>query len=201
MPQVRPGDLPQNSNSGYAFSRKDSGSRRAYENVMTDIVALHPPAEDEIGAMLALNNAHAKELGALTEASLRALLATSFRVRTAGKMDGFLIALDEGAAYDSPNFLWFCARYPHFAYIDRVVVAEYARGRGIARLLYEDLFDAAAQAGHAIVCCEVNYDPPNPGSDAFHRALGFAEVGRATLADRGKSVRYLTRGLGTAKNR
>ena len=38
-----------------------------------------------------------------------------------------------------------------------------------------------------------NTDPPNPGSDAFHARLGFHEVGRAFLADRGKSVRYLER--------
>jgi predicted GNAT superfamily acetyltransferase len=38
---------------------------------------------------------------------------------------------------------------------------------------------------------EAPRSPPNPGSDAFHAALGFREVGRAFLADRGKAVRYL----------
>jgi predicted GNAT superfamily acetyltransferase len=47
-----------------------------------------------------------------------------------------------------------------------------------------------------VVCCEVNSDPPNPLSDAFHAALGFREVGRAFLPDRGKSVRYLELGVG-----
>jgi predicted GNAT superfamily acetyltransferase len=37
-------------------------------------------------------------------------------------------------------------------------------------------------------------DPPNPVSDAFHRALGFTEIGRAALAN-GKTVRYLEREL------
>jgi predicted GNAT superfamily acetyltransferase len=41
----------------------------------------------------------------------------------------------------------------------------------------------------------VNYEPPNPASEAFHTRLGFVEVGRATLPDRGKSVRYLKRDL------
>ena len=47
-------------------------------------------------------------------------------------------------------------------------------------------------AGHARVVCEVNSDPPNPASDAFHAALGFAEVGQAVLATQGKVVRYLS---------
>jgi predicted GNAT superfamily acetyltransferase len=154
---------------------------------------LRPYDESDLAPILALNNAHAKELGPLTMDSLRRLLGMAMHVRIAGAMDGFLIALDERAAYDSPNFLWFKARYARFAYIDRVVIAEVSRGRGLARQLYEDLF--AAASGHSHVFCEVNYDPPNPGSDAFHAAMGFSEVGRATLADRGKSVRYLSRTL------
>ena len=154
---------------------------------------LRPHDESDLAPMLALNNAHAKELGPLTMDSLRRLLGTAMHVRIAGAMDGFLIALDETAVYDSPNFLWFKARFERFAYIDRVVIAESARGRGLARRLYEDLF--AATSGHSQVFCEVNYDPPNPKSDAFHAALGFSEIGRATLADRGKSVRYLERAL------
>jgi predicted GNAT superfamily acetyltransferase len=65
----------------------------------------------------------------------------------------------------------------------------------LASTLYEDLFAAAAAAGHALVTCEVNRVPSNPASDAFHVRLGFAEVGRAELAGGGKSVRYLARPL------
>jgi predicted GNAT superfamily acetyltransferase len=28
----------------------------------------------------------------------------------------------------------------------------------------------------AILCCEVNVEPPNPGSLRFHQRIGFAEV-------------------------
>ena len=154
-----------------------------------------PYAEADLAAMLALNNAHATELGPLDSGSLARLVAIAMQVRIAGAMDGFLIGLDETADYASPNFLWFRARFDRFAYIDRVVVAEAARGRGIARALYEDFFAAARTAGQARVTCEVNYDPPNPTSEAFHAALVFEEIGRATLADRGKSVRYLSRAL------
>jgi predicted GNAT superfamily acetyltransferase len=54
---------------------------------------------------------------------------------------------------------------------------------------------AARAAGYAHVCCEVNIDPPNPGSDAFHANMGFEEIGRAFLPERGKTVRYLMRTL------
>jgi predicted GNAT superfamily acetyltransferase len=37
--------------------------------------------------------------------------------------------------------------------------------------------DAARAAGRAEVTCEVNLDPPNPGSEAFHARLGFKQVG------------------------
>ncbi len=41
--------------------------------------------------------------------------------------------------------------------------------------------------------CEVNLEPPNPVSDAFHEALGFTEVGRAAIHDGKKLVRYLVK--------
>jgi predicted GNAT superfamily acetyltransferase len=99
---------------------------------------------------------------------------------------------DQGAQYDSPNFLWFRSRYPRFVYVDRIVVASSARGRGLARRLYDDLFKQAIAAGHDRVVCEVNMQPPNPASDAFHAALGFVEVGTATIHDGNRTVRYLS---------
>jgi uncharacterized protein len=146
-------------------------------------------------AVLALNNAHAQELSWLEPPALRAIAGQAFYAQAIGDGEAFLIALDETATYDSPNYAWFKARYPRFVYVDRIAVAAPARGRGLARILYEDLFIRAAQAGHDLIVCEVNSVPPNPGSDAFHAALGFAEVGRAELADRGKTVRYLARRL------
>lgn len=144
-------------------------------------------------ALLALNNAHATELSPLDAAGLDALVATAFMAAHAGD-DALLLAFDETARYDSPNYLWFRARYPRFVYVDRVVVAAAARGRGLARALYAALTDRARAAGRFTLVCEVNAVPPNPASDAFHAALGFAPVGAATLAT-GKRVRYLAREL------
>ncbi|HEY3850912.1 MAG TPA: GNAT family N-acetyltransferase [Steroidobacteraceae bacterium] len=144
--------------------------------------------------MLALNNEHREETSELDATKLHALIAQGFHVglRNGGR-DAFLIAFDQDAISASPNFQWFKSRYKRFVYIDRVIVAPDKRGRGLARGLYGDLFAAAAQAGHSLVGCEVNVEPPNPVSDAFHEALGFAEVGRAALFGAEKVVRYLVK--------
>src|SRR3954469_6950424 len=142
------------------------------ENLSAADVAPGTPLGD---AVLALNNAHAKELSWLAPERVQYLAPHAFAARKIGAVDAFLLAFDQDADYDSPNFLWFRARYPRFVYVDRIVVAASARGRGHARRLYDDLFQHALRAGHERVVCEVNREPPNPASDAFHAALGFTE--------------------------
>lgn len=163
--------------------------------ILDDPITALTPHSDHLDAILELNNRHAAELSLLTAQSLAALLGTAFHARRIGQADAFLIGLDETAEYGSSNFLWFRARYPRFAYVDRVVVAEHARNRGLARRLYAGFFAAARAAGHAIACCEVNQEPPNPASDAFHAALGFEPVGTAALYGGERTVRYLVRNL------
>ncbi len=149
----------------------------------------------DLGRVLALNNAHAVELSWLEPARLSALIDRAFFVRSIGDTEAFLLAFDQDAHYDSPNFLWFRDRYDRFVYVDRVVVAPPARGRGLAGRLYRELFAEAHRIEHVRVVCEVNSDPPNPASDAFHAALGFGEVGAAVLPGGAKTVRYLERTL------
>jgi len=147
------------------------------------------------GALLTLNNAHAQELSWLEAERLQYLVREAFVARRIGNLDAFLLAFDQDARYDSPNFIWFRARYPRFVYVDRIVVAPSARGRGCARRLYHDLFEHAARAGHDRVVCEVNKMPPNAASDAFHAALGFVEVGTASVHGGSRTVRYLSQTL------
>lgn len=154
-----------------------------------------PISTEDEPVVLALNNLNAAELSLLDPAGLRALLAEAFYARRIGMVEAFLIGFDQTASYESPNFLWFRARYPRFAYVDRICVSEAARGRGHARRLYLDLFEAAAADGHERVVCEVNADPPNPGSDAFHAAMGFLPVGEASIHGGAKHVRYYERRL------
>lgn len=149
----------------------------------------------EIDHLLSLNNAHAVETGPLTRDELSHMLATAYHSASMGTgKDGLIITFDQNAPYESPNFIWFKARHDSFVYVDRIIVAEHARGRGLARTFYQALFEKAARDGHERVVCEVNLDPPNPGSLNFHAALGFAAVGEAVL-ENGKTVRYMERGL------
>jgi predicted GNAT superfamily acetyltransferase len=145
--------------------------------------------------VLALNNEHARELSLLDAGRLVDLVGRAFLSRRIGAVDAWLLAFDQDADYDSPNFLWFRLRYARFVYVDRIVVAASARGRGHARRLYDELFEHARRAGHDRVVCEVNHEPPNPASDAFHAALGFSEVGMDAIHGGGKTVRYLARVL------
>jgi len=150
---------------------------------------------DDLAAALALNQAHALETSALDEDGLQALLGIACHARIAGAMDGFLIAIDHRAVHDGTNFQWFRSRFDQFVYVDRVIVAARARGRGVAQALYLDLFEAARQAGRQRICAEVNEIPPNEASQGFHEKMRFRRVGSAMLAGRGKTVRYLVHEL------
>jgi predicted GNAT superfamily acetyltransferase len=143
-------------------------------------------------ALLALNRADVERLSPLDSDGLRRLVAMAFVARRIGEAEAMLIALDQDADYDSPNFQWFRQRYARFVYVDRVVVAAERRGQGLGRLLYLDLFARAAEAGHDRIVCEINTVPANPGSDAFHASLGFETVGSGVLPG-GKAVRYVSR--------
>ncbi|HUN28958.1 MAG TPA: GNAT family N-acetyltransferase [Alphaproteobacteria bacterium] len=152
--------------------------------------------DDDVAAFLAINRECEAQLWPATQAELRAMIGNAYRAMLSGDHQAMLIAFDERAPYDSPNFRWFQERYPRFVYVDRVAVSAPARGRGHARRLYEELMEAARADGHTVICAEVYFDPPNPQSDAFHEAMGFVEVGRAAVPDRGgKTVRYLVREL------
>ncbi len=162
---------------------------RAFEPVV--IMTAMPDVE----AFLALNRESEALLSPLDDAGVRALIATAYCAWLTPERDAMLIALNERSVYCSPNFTWFARRYERFIYVDRVVVARSSRGRGIARALYERLLKQARADEYPVVCAEIYYDPPNPASDAFHESMGFVEIGRAYLEDRGKSVRYLVRTL------
>jgi predicted GNAT superfamily acetyltransferase len=140
--------------------------------------------------LLALNNTHARELSYLTPQRLGELIGKAFLAAKIGAAGAFLLAFDQSAAYDSENFLWFKKRFERFVYVDRVVVDSGHRGRGYARALYDRLFERAAAAGHERVVCEVNADPPNPASDAFHASYGFKPVGSGAIAGGMKTVSY-----------
>lgn len=157
---------------------------------MTPLVK--PLEPEDFHAVLALNEASVQFTSPLYMDELDDLVGQSAYARGIGEpLQGFLVAMDINSVYESVNFLWFRERHSNFLYVDRVVIDEAARGKGFGRALYHDLFAFAQDGGYGRICCEVNFDPPNPTSDAFHKALGFEETGRAVLNDGLKTVRYL----------
>ena len=101
---------------------------------------IHPITRNIEPAVLALNHEHAEELSWLEPGQLSHLVSQAFYARRIGDLEAFLLAFDQGADYDSPNFLWFKARYPRFVYVDRIAVAATARGQGHARRLLDGLW-------------------------------------------------------------
>ena len=103
---------------------------------------------------------------------------------------GFLIALREGLEeYDIACYKWFCERYSKFLYVDRIVIDERFRNRGLAWRLYRSVFDRARELGIDTVAAAVTSMPYNGESMVFHKGMGFNEVG--VLLVRGGTVKAL----------
>jgi predicted GNAT superfamily acetyltransferase len=154
-------------------------------------LAIRPAGPADLEHVLRLNRQAEAALSPLTPDRLRALHDQACYHRVAcldGQVRAFLLALGPGAAYDSPNYLWFAARSADFVYIDRVVVDPAARRARLATRLYEDLIAHARRSGAARVGCEYDTEPPNEASRRFHESLGFVEVGAQRVAGGRKRV-------------
>ena len=153
----------------------------------------YEPADAE--AVLALNQANLDAVGGLDAERLRWLISmadTCLLADDAGALAGFTITLTPGTGYDSANYRWFTERFDDFLYLDRVVVAPPYRRAGVGTLIY-DAAEARAH-GRGRMTLEVNVDPPNEPSLAFHRRRGYVEVGRLEQAP-GKTCSMLVKEL------
>lgn len=161
------------------------------------MIGLREASAADIEALHRLNERAVPNVNGITSDQVRWFLdvASYFRVAELdASMAGFLIGLEPGIPYDSLNYRWFLQHYPEFVYVDRIVIAESARRRGVGRVLYED-FAEFGRSRAPVMTCEVNLRPPNPGSMEFHRALGFAQVGTQDTEGGTKTVALLARQL------
>jgi uncharacterized protein len=149
----------------------------------------------DLGWAHALNQRNKEALSDLDAEGFRARAQGAQLALAADPEAGFLLAFSARPPGSAVHFEWLATRMSGFIYVDRVAVAETARGRGVARALYAATMARAHAMGLGAIACEVNAKPPNPESDAFHAALGFTVIGDAALDPR-KTVRYLTRALG-----
>ena len=144
------------------------------------MIALRGILPQDIRFAWELNESEVPHVGTETEVEFTRLCAISVQARLAtvdAAPAGFLLGMTSDAPYQSLNFRYFCARYSRFLYVDRIAVAPQHRKARVGAALYQDAVTYARGAGLGLVCCEVNLDPPNPGSLAFHQRLGFEKVG------------------------
>ncbi len=141
---------------------------------------LRPITPADHDAVLAWNETHVELLAPLDEARLVELLGwtdVAAIIRHEATDVGFVLTFGAGTAYDSTNYRWFSERHRRFLYLDRIVVDAGVRRSGLGTRVYDALEKHAATHG-PVLCLEVNLDPPNEPSLAFHRSRGYREVGQ-----------------------
>lgn len=156
-----------------------------------DTAVIRPATPSDFGAILRLNaewEHFTSPLDAEALARLHDQAAYHRVVERDSQVVAFLLALREGADYDSPNYRWFDDRQGAFLYVDRLVVAHDRHSQGYGAALYDDMFAYARASGIDRIVCEIDVDPPNEASRRFHDKYGFAEVGAQWVAGGTKRV-------------
>jgi uncharacterized protein len=159
-------------------------------------VLLRAMTDADTFAVLSLNASSVDMTGPLDAdrlARLRGMAVRADVVEVDGWVAAFVLVLPSYADYDSANFRWFRERYGgDFLYLDRVVVSRANRRAGIGGRIYDVAEAEAVQVGR--LACEVNAEPPNEPSLAFHASRGYVEAGRLTHAG-GKVTSMLVKDL------
>lgn len=165
-------------------------------------IVIRDVREHELDSVLALNNAAGPTILPFDQNRLRHFFETAEYFRVAerdGTLAGFMIGVGSDKAHDSSNFGWFRERYPHFFYIDRIVVASRRRGGGMGRAFYADA-QSYAELRYPQLACEVFLDTardpslPDPAL-LFHGSFGFREVGQQVMPETGLRAAMLMKDL------
>lgn len=148
---------------------------------MADVPDLRPLRETDVADVLMLNERNVVKLAPMDEERLHRHRETADRfdvLDVEGAFAGFVITFAPGVDYDSDNYRWFTDRHGSsgFYYLDRIVLHEGFRRRGLGGFVYDEIETVAAPYGR--LSLEVNLVPRNEPSLAFHGERGFREVGR-----------------------
>jgi predicted GNAT superfamily acetyltransferase len=133
-------------------------------------------ADHDVPHVLELNHRNVELLAPMDQARLRQLQSLADRcdvLEVDGDFAGFVITFGPGTTYDSENYRWFAARHADFYYLDRIVLHEDFRRRGLGAFVYDELEGVAAQHGRMVLEAWVH----NDASLAFHRGRGYVAVG------------------------
>ena len=137
----------------------------------------------DLPQVLEINNANTPGVSELTMAELESDLKNSLHALAVDNEHGEVCAFCITFAQDAPdagdNHRWFAERYKSFVYLDRIAIDSNHQNRGLGALLYQSVEQHMLNsAEHSLLCCEVNLEPPNPGSLRFHKRIGFTEIGQ-----------------------
>ncbi len=146
------------------------------------VVVIRSIEPADLERILQINEENVPEVGSVDADRMGFLVAESpiaLAVELDGQIVGFCLVLPPDSDYDSVNYRWFTSRYDEFMYLDRVAFVKEAQGRGLGTLLYAEVDRLMTDlAGGEHLALEVNVDPPNDASLAFHARRGFVEVGQ-----------------------
>ena len=139
----------------------------------------------DLPRVLEINNANTPGVSELTFTELETDLSNSLHAllidNEHGEVCAFCITFDPNAPDAGTNHQWFADRFESFVYLDRIAIDSNHQNRGLGALLYQSVEQRMLNsAEHSLLCCEVNLEPPNPGSLRFHKQIGFMEIGRVT---------------------
>lgn len=154
-------------------------------------IAIRPAEARDLPEILRLNAEWEHVTSQLNSEALAHLHAHARYHRVAevdGSVAAFLLALGPGVDYSSPNYRWFDDGSAGFLYIDRIIVSSAHQRMGLGDALYNDLLDFARGESLSRLVCEVDVEPHNAASDAFHLRRGFTEVGSQWIAQGAKRV-------------
>ena len=146
-----------------------------------EYLEVRPVEESDYDFILSVNEKNVEVLAPMDKEKLINFIeiASLFCVAVInGKRAAFLIALTEDASsYESENYCWFSKHYKHFLYVDRIVIDEQYRKKGLGRILYQKVFQHAKLHNIPVVTAEIDTIPFNEASLKFHKVMGFEEVG------------------------
>ena len=153
----------------------------------------------DLARVLEINNANTPGVSELTFAELESDLNNSLHAlaidNERGDVCAFCITFDPNSPDAGANHQWFAERYKSFVYLDRIAIDSNHQNRGLGALLYQAVEQRMLDSSeYSLLCCEVNLEPPNPGSLRFHKRIGFSECGVQSTAS-GYAVTYLQKSL------
>ena len=149
----------------------------------------------DVTRVLEINNANTPGVSELTLSELETDINNCLHAlaieNEQGEVCAFCITFAPDAPHVGVNHQWFAERYKSFVYLDRIAIDSNHQNRGLGALLYQTVEQRMLDsAEHSLLCCEVNLEPPNPGSLRFHKRIGFSECGVETTGP-GYVVTYL----------